>query len=46
MRFKRVILINNQVEIMSNLTGQGCHPKLGQKHCPIVLDKSKSIDTY
>jgi hypothetical protein len=44
MKLKCVILTNNKVEIMSNLIGQGCHPKLGKKHYPIMLDKSKSIN--
>jgi hypothetical protein len=43
LRPKCVVFTNNQVEIVSNLTGQGCHIKLGQKHYPIVLDKFKLI---
>jgi hypothetical protein len=43
MRPKCVILSNSQVEIMSNLTGQGCHPRLDKKYYPIMLNKSKSI---
>jgi hypothetical protein len=38
MTLEYVILTNNQVNIASNLIGQRCHPRLGQKDHIVILD--------